>query len=64
MDADHGSIVKIFEREVNSLLRRKEERQPLKKKGQICLEMSFPIFLLWKIPSKRMMCTKNNSRKS
>jgi hypothetical protein len=46
VDADHGSIVKIFEREVNSLLRRKEERQPLKKKGQICLEMSFPIFLL------------------
>ncbi len=28
MDVDHGLVAKIFEKEMNSLLRGKEERQP------------------------------------
>jgi wobble nucleotide-excising tRNase len=35
VDVDHGSIAKIFEGEVNSLLRGKKERQPSKKRSNV-----------------------------
>jgi hypothetical protein len=45
VDIDHGSIVKIFEEEVNNLLKRKKKGN-YQKRGQICWEIRSPIFLM------------------
>jgi hypothetical protein len=45
VDVDHGSIVKIFEEEVNNLLKRKKKGN-YQKRGQICWEIRSTIFLM------------------
>jgi hypothetical protein len=55
MNANHFIIVEIFEKEANHPLRRKVERQPIKKYRS---NNRLSIFLLPKILSKNIICNK------
>jgi hypothetical protein len=48
VNVDHGLVAKIFEEEVNNLLKGKEERQPLKKRSN-----SLSNFFVMKEPFKK-----------
>ncbi len=55
MDAKHIVIAKMFEEEINSLLKGNAERQPTKKNVIISSE-SISKKIISKIPSKKRMC--------
>lgn len=57
MNVNHAIIVKKFEKEVNSPLK-KNCSKATNKKGLIYLMDKFQSFLLQKILSKEMMCNK------
>jgi hypothetical protein len=52
VDANHGSIAKIFQGEVNNLLKGKEERQPSKKRSNVSRNVISNFFVV-KDPFKK-----------
>jgi hypothetical protein len=59
VDAYHGQIGKIFEKEVNSLMTRKEEKQLAKKKANMSGNFISNFFVI-KDFIKKMMCNRKN----
>jgi hypothetical protein len=46
VNANHGLVAKMFEKEVNNLFRGQKGKATIKKRGQMCLEIRSPNFLL------------------
>jgi hypothetical protein len=59
VDVKHTLIAKMFEKEVNFLLKGRKEREPTKTKV-IVSDGSISKFFLSKIPLKQRMCQRKN----
>jgi hypothetical protein len=64
VDVNPIMIAKMFEEEINSVVKGVLNRQPIKKKLKVSSNAIQKKTLVQNIFSKRMMCNKNNSCKT